>query len=162
MEISDQNNILLSLLTQVTKSAHGCQHLPVAEPGVLAVVMVIFLDVNINCCSPSWFLFYMLPVSLLQPSAAVRGYHSSKTSSISSSWASGVSGGQESWSSHFTHASLQQYIPYHQQHRHHHPPSTQTSYSFCTDHTAVSNAFSPFAGGIHQCFSGLSLFSSFW
>ncbi|XP_043994082.1 RNA-binding motif, single-stranded-interacting protein 3 isoform X5 [Gambusia affinis] len=78
-----------------------------------------------------------------KPSAAVRGYHSSKTSSISSSWASGVSGGQESWSSHFTHASLQQYIPYHQQHRHHHPPSTQTSYSFCTAHTAQPYAPPP-------------------
>ncbi|XP_008420646.1 RNA-binding motif, single-stranded-interacting protein 3 isoform X2 [Poecilia reticulata] len=67
-------------------------------------------------------------------SAAVRGYHSSKTTSIGSGWASGVSGGQESWSSHFTHASLQQYIPHHQQH--HQTPSTHTSYSFCTAHTA--------------------------
>ncbi|KAM4550529.1 RNA-binding motif, single-stranded-interacting protein 3 isoform 2-T2 [Fundulus diaphanus] len=68
--------------------------------------------------------------------AAARGYHSSKTTSIGSSWAAGVSGGQESWNSHFTRASLQHYIPHHQQHPPPHPPSTHTSYTYCTAHTA--------------------------
>ncbi|KAK6323571.1 hypothetical protein J4Q44_G00059100 [Coregonus suidteri] len=65
-----------------------------------------------------------------QPSAAVRGYHSSKTAmspaGFSSQWTSGV---QEAWSAHsvsYPRASL--HYPAHH-HLHHHP--THTSYAYC-------------------------------
>lgn len=81
-----------------------------------------------------------------QPSAAVRGYHSSKAAAVSgSSWTTGSSGGgggsgQGAWSGpSFTHASLQHYLS-HQQHPHHHHQSTHTSYAYCPAHTAVSTA----------------------
>jgi len=138
---------------QVSEKAVCCQCLPAAELCVLAVMTVILLMYQYSslhssqsfCPSPS---FHSL--GFFQPSAAVRGYHSSKTAAMSpglgSSWTTGSSGGQGSWSSpSFTRASLQHYISHHhQQHPHHHPPSTHTSYTYCTAHTAVSNAFSLF------------------
>ncbi|XP_069033176.1 RNA-binding motif, single-stranded-interacting protein 3 isoform X1 [Embiotoca jacksoni] len=71
-----------------------------------------------------------------QPSAAVRGYHSSKTAAMSpslgSGWAAGSSVGQGAWSGPtFTRAGLQHYISHH---HHHHPQSTHTSYAYCPTH----------------------------
>lgn len=76
-----------------------------------------------------------------QPSAAVRGYHSSKASAMSpslgSNWTSGSGGGQVSRSyPSVPRASLQHYLSQ----QHHHPPSTHTSYAYCPAHTAVSTA----------------------
>lgn len=76
-----------------------------------------------------------------KPSAAVRGYHSSKAATMSpslgSSWTTGSSGGQGTRSGpSFTRASLQHYLSHHQQHPHH--QSTHTSYAYCPAHTAVS------------------------
>ncbi|KAL7382735.1 hypothetical protein ABVT39_027063 [Epinephelus coioides] len=65
-----------------------------------------------------------------KPSAAVRGYHSSKTA------ATGSSGGQGAWSGpSFTRTNLQHYLSHHQQHPHH-SQSPHTSYAYCPAHTA--------------------------
>uniref|UniRef100_A0AAQ6AQ23 RRM domain-containing protein n=1 Tax=Amphiprion ocellaris TaxID=80972 RepID=A0AAQ6AQ23_AMPOC len=82
-----------------------------------------------------------------KPSAAVRGYHSSKTAALSpslgSSWTTGSSGGQGALSGpSFTRTSLQHYIS-HQQHPHHHLQSTHTSYAYCPAHTAQPYAPPP-------------------
>lgn len=108
------------------------------ELSILAALMVIFFYASIYHCNS-------ISVFFLQPSASVRGYHSSKTAAISPSlgynWTSGSSGGQGTWSgSYSTRAGLQQYISHHQHPPHHHPPST--SYTYCTTRTAVSNPFS--------------------
>lgn len=78
-----------------------------------------------------------------KPSAAVRGYHSSKTATMSpslgSSWSSGSGGGQGNWSGpSLNRSSLQHYISHHHQHPHHHSQSTHTSYAYCLAHTSVS------------------------
>ncbi|XP_058474561.1 RNA-binding motif, single-stranded-interacting protein 3 isoform X1 [Solea solea] len=77
-----------------------------------------------------------------KPSAAVRGYHSSKasavSSSISSGWTPGSGVGQGAWSSpSITHASVPQ------QHPHHHHQSTLTSYTYCPAHTTQPYAPPP-------------------
>lgn len=69
-----------------------------------------------------------------QPSAAVRGYHSSKAA------ATGSSGGQGAWSGpSFTRTNLQHYLSHHHQ-QPHHSQSPHTSYAYCPAHTAVSTA----------------------
>ncbi|XP_004549061.1 RNA-binding motif, single-stranded-interacting protein 3 isoform X2 [Maylandia zebra] len=83
-----------------------------------------------------------------QPSAAVRGFHGSKSAamgpSLGSNWTSGSSGGQGAWSGpSFTRASLQHYISHQQQHAQHHPQSTHTSYAYCPAHTAQPYAPPP-------------------
>lgn len=116
------------------------------------------LDANVHHCTRlvSFFslslsiqnklLFFLSVVSIqpsFQPSAAVRGFHGSKSAamgpSLGSNWTSGSSGGQGAWSGpSFTRASLQHYISHQQQHAQHHPQSTHTSYAYCPAHTAVS------------------------
>lgn len=119
-----------------------------------------YFDADSCHCNPiSLLLFYFY--FFFQPSESVRGYHSSKTAAISqnlgSNWTSGSGGGQGTWSSSsFTRGSLQHYISHHQHHPHHHPPSTHTSYTYCTAHTAVSNAFSLFL------YENICLFFTFW
>lgn len=79
-------------------------------------------------------LHFPLPFSSHQPSTAVRGYRSSKpvvSPSLGSSWTSGSSGGQGA-------RGLQHYLSHHQEHLHHHPQSTHTSYAYCPAHPAVS------------------------
>ncbi|KAI9540086.1 hypothetical protein NQZ68_002020 [Dissostichus eleginoides] len=62
-----------------------------------------------------------------QPSAAGRGYRSSKAA------ATGSRGGHGAWSGpSFTHTSLQNYLS----HQQHHPQSQHTSYTYCPPHTA--------------------------
>nr|XP_019958004.1 PREDICTED: RNA-binding motif, single-stranded-interacting protein 3-like isoform X1 [Paralichthys olivaceus] len=80
-----------------------------------------------------------------KPSAAVRGYHSSKAaamnSNLASSWTTGSSAGQGAWSGpSFNHASLQQYLSHQQQPHHHHQ---STSYAYCSAHTAQPYAPPP-------------------
>uniref|UniRef100_A0A3Q1JAE5 RRM domain-containing protein n=1 Tax=Anabas testudineus TaxID=64144 RepID=A0A3Q1JAE5_ANATE len=74
-----------------------------------------------------------------KPSAAVRGYHTSKPAamspSLSSNWVTVSSDGQGAWSgTTFTRGSVQHYLA-HQQHPHHHHQTTHTSYSYCSAHT---------------------------
>lgn len=83
-----------------------------------------------------------------QPSAAVRGYHSSKPAavgpSLGSNWVTASGGGQGAWSgTSFNRGSLQHYLSHHQ-HPHHHHQSAHTSYSYCSGHTPVSTADSFF------------------
>ncbi|XP_071384133.1 CUGBP Elav-like family member 3-B, partial [Centroberyx affinis] len=88
-----------------------------------------------------------------KPSAAVRGYHSSKTAAMSPSLGSQwtTSGGQGAWSGpSFPRTSLHHY-PSHQQHHQHqhqhqhhqHHQSTHASYAYCPAHTAQPYAPPP-------------------
>nr|XP_020453098.1 RNA-binding motif, single-stranded-interacting protein 3 isoform X3 [Monopterus albus] len=82
-----------------------------------------------------------------KPSAAVKGYHSSKAAAMSpglgSSWATGSSASQGAWSSpSFACASLQHYLSY-QPHPHHRHQCMHTSYASCPVHTAQSYAPPP-------------------
>ncbi len=173
MEILDEHHVLLSLSTQVSERAVSCQCLPAAEWRLLPVMLLMFLTVPfvsavphsfslLLCLSPALTSFlslfpnllFLLSISLPhfvpvlsshQPSAAVRGYHSSKAAatspSLGSNWTTGSSGGQGARSGpSFTRASLQHYLSHHQQHPHHHPQSSHTSYTYCPAHTAVSTA----------------------
>lgn len=174
MEILDQHDVLLSLSIQVSERAVSCQCLPATEWRLLAVMLLMFLTVTfvtalphsfslILCLSPTLTFFlslpppnFLFPLSFSrlhflrvlpshQPSAAVRGYHSSKAAATSpglgSNWTAGSSGGQGARSGpSFTRSSLQHYLSHHQQHPHHHPQSTHTSYAYCQAHTAVSTA----------------------
>lgn len=95
-----------------------------------------------------------------KPSAAVRGYHSTKAAamnpSVGSSWTTGGSGGPGARSgSTFTRSSLQHYLSHHHQQAHHHPQSTHTSYAYCPTHTAVSTRFPVFVSlvCISSCYS---------
>ncbi|XP_049457710.1 RNA-binding motif, single-stranded-interacting protein 3 isoform X1 [Epinephelus fuscoguttatus] len=72
-----------------------------------------------------------------KPSAAVRGYHSSKAA------ATGSSGGQGAWSGpSFTRTNLQHYLSHHHQ-QPHHSQSPHTSYAYCPAHTAQPYAPPP-------------------
>lgn len=167
----DQQHVPLSLSIQVSERAVSCQYLPAADWRLLAVMLLMFLTVTfvtalphsfslLLCLSPiltsllSHFfpnLLFPLSVSLPfpfvpilishQPSAAVRGYHSSRAAAMSpslgSNWTSGGGGGQGSRSyPSVPRASLQHYLSQ----QHHHLPSTHTSYAYCPAHTAVSTA----------------------
>lgn len=94
---------------------------------------------------PSFHSLYPLcpHPSFPQPSAAVRGYHTSKPAamspSLSSNWVTVSSDGQGAWSGTTTRGSVQHYLA-HQQHPHHHHQTTHTSYSYCSAHTPVSTA----------------------
>lgn len=106
---------------------------------------------------PQPLFHFPSPFCSHQPSAAVRGYHSSKAAA-----ASGSSGGQGSWSGpSFTRTNLQHYLSHHQQHPHHHPQSQHTSYAYCPAHTAVSTAhflMSLCCSHLSEHFSALSVF----
>ncbi|XP_056153990.1 lateral signaling target protein 2 homolog [Lampris incognitus] len=74
-----------------------------------------------------------------KPSAAVRGYHSTKaaamTPTLGSQWTSGASGGQGPWSGpSFPRASLHHYPSHHhhqRQHHHQQQPPTHAGYAYC-------------------------------
>ncbi|XP_038581720.1 RNA-binding motif, single-stranded-interacting protein 3 isoform X2 [Micropterus salmoides] len=84
-------------------------------------------------CSASCII-YCSKGACSHPSAAVRGYHSSKAAAVSpslgSTWSTGTSGSQAARSS------LQHHLSHQQQHPHHHSHSTHTSYAYCPAHTA--------------------------
>ncbi|KAM6974173.1 RNA-binding motif, single-stranded-interacting protein 3 isoform 1-T1 [Tautogolabrus adspersus] len=83
-----------------------------------------------------------------KPSAAVRGYHSSKAAamnpSVGSNWTTGGSGFQgASGSSSFNRLGLQHNLSHHQQQPHYHPQSRHTSYAYCPAHSAQPYAPPP-------------------
>lgn len=169
IEIADQHHVLVFTLDTGQRAGSQLSVLACCKVEAAHSYSIDILAGNICHCIPSQFLSSspslahtnlfpfpvpQPPVSSLhfaifpshQPSAAVRGYHSSNAAttspSLGSSWIFDSSAGQGPRSgSSFARANVQHYLSHHQQHLHHPPEPTHTGYTYCTAHTAVSRAY---------------------
>lgn len=152
--------IQLSVLACCRGKAACSYSSDVLDDNICHCILSQFLSLSHSLTHANFFSFLFLPYILFpllipsarfvpilpshQPSAEVRGYHTSKPAAMSpslgSNWVTASGGGQAAWSgTSFSRGSLQHYLP-HQQHPHHHHQSTHTSYSYCSAHTPVSTA----------------------